>query len=190
MAGCSQSVSRQSVGRSVRLGAYIYLLCLLTWVVLLHEANFSSHRPAYMSSLHSIIAAAVLFILGWSNLSAAFCSPSAAFVVTRCCQKSPFVGINSVLFISNNDKQDDGVVELVDDIVGEPVKKTIIAPFFSQGEELAEGVLNPDFSDPKQTRVILYIIISLVPVLFLIPLMIGSRDFLPPDALPPIEMMN
>ncbi|GMI27142.1 hypothetical protein TrRE_jg5836, partial [Triparma retinervis] len=43
-------------------------------------------------------------------------------------------------------------------------------------------------SSPKQTRVVLYIILSLVPVLFLVPLMIGSRDFIPPDALPPVPL--
>lgn len=52
------------------------------------------------------------------------------------------------------------------------------APFLSQGEILPES-LNPDLSDPKQTRVILYILISLVPVLFLIPLMMNSRDLIP-----------
>ena len=43
-------------------------------------------------------------------------------------------------------------------------------------------------SDPKQTRVILYIIVSLIPVLFLVPLMIGSRDLIPMDALPPVPL--
>jgi hypothetical protein len=83
-------------------------------------------------------------------------------------------------------QQDDGVVELADG--DEKPKETArMAPFLSQGE-LAEGVLNPDFSDPKQTRVIIYVIISLVPVLFLIPLMLGSRELIPLDALPPVEL--
>lgn len=42
--------------------------------------------------------------------------------------------------------------------------------------------------DPKQTRVILYIIISLLPVLFLVPLMLGDREFLPVESLPPVSM--
>ena len=80
--------------------------------------------------------------------------------------------------------QDDGVVELVDEV--EDVKATaaeasapeVISPFLSQGEILPEA-LNPDLSDPQQARVIIYIIISLLPVLFLVPLMLGSRDLIP-----------
>jgi hypothetical protein len=59
--------------------------------------------------------------------------------------------------------------------------------FISQGEILPES-LNPDLSNPKQTRVIAYMLISLIPVLFLIPLMIGSRDLIPLDALPPVNI--
>jgi len=83
--------------------------------------------------------------------------------------------------------QDEGVLELSDDEPVLDMKKKTVAPFLSQGEGLAEGVLNPDFSDPKQTRVVLYIILSLLPVLFLIPFMI-SREFIPADMLPPVEM--
>ena len=97
------------------------------------------------------------------------------------------------LFMADEKKgeQEEGVLELADEDgdVKKPSEK-VVAPFLSQGEELAEGVLNPDLSDPKQTRVILYIIISLIPVLFLIPLMIGSRDLIPLDALPPVDMTN
>jgi hypothetical protein len=63
----------------------------------------------------------------------------------------------------------------------------VLAPFLSQGEIDPEA-MNPDLSDPKQARVIVYIILSLVPVLFLIPLMIGSRDLIPLDAVPPVQM--
>ena len=91
----------------------------------------------------------------------------------------------------------DGVVEL-----GEPTTTTdtveetknspglveqAVAPFFSQGE-IDPQTLNPDLSDPKQARVIIYIILSLVPVLFLIPLMIGSRDLIPLDAVAPVQL--
>ena len=85
-----------------------------------------------------------------------------------------------------------GVVELADD--DEDVKPaaaaaTPAAPFLSQGESMdLEEALNPDLSDPKQTRVILYIIISLVPVLFLVPLMLGSRDLIPLESLPPVDL--
>eukprot|EP00553_Chaetoceros_curvisetus_P003274 CAMPEP_0204620048 /NCGR_PEP_ID=MMETSP0717-20131115/6206_1 /ASSEMBLY_ACC=CAM_ASM_000666 /TAXON_ID=230516 /ORGANISM="Chaetoceros curvisetus" /LENGTH=144 /DNA_ID=CAMNT_0051634151 /DNA_START=75 /DNA_END=509 /DNA_ORIENTATION=- len=92
--------------------------------------------------------------------------------------------------------KNDGVVELVDDdettssdsTSSSPSQQnTGAAPFLSQGE-ISEDALNPDLSDPKQTRVIIYIILSLLPVLFLIPLMLGSRDLIPLDALPPVEM--
>lgn len=79
---------------------------------------------------------------------------------------------------------DEGVVELLDD--AEPTEQAV-APFLSQGE-IAEGALNPDLSDPKQARVIIYIILSLVPVLFLIPLILGNRDFIPMDSLPPVVL--
>jgi hypothetical protein len=86
-------------------------------------------------------------------------------------------------------KPEDGVVELADDEDTEkPLQANPVAPFLSQGDELAEGVLNPDLSDPKQTRVIIYIILSLLPVLFLIPLMLGSRDLIPLDSLPPVDL--
>lgn len=84
--------------------------------------------------------------------------------------------------------KDEAVVELGDDTIEDEKKNTkVVAPFISQGEELAEGVLNPDLSDPKQARVIFYTLISLLPVLFLIPFMI-SREFIPADMLPPVEM--
>lgn len=93
----------------------------------------------------------------------------------------------SPLFLTSD--KDETVVELGDDNTVEETKnqKVVVAPFISQGEELAEGVLNPDLSDPKQARVIFYTLISLLPVLFLIPFMI-SREFIPADMLPPVEM--
>lgn len=79
----------------------------------------------------------------------------------------------------------DGVVELGEDSL--VTSTSVVAPFLSQGN-ITEDVLNIDLNDPKQTRVILYIILSLVPVLFLIPLMLGSRDLIPLDALPPVTL--
>ena len=97
-----------------------------------------------------------------------------------------------VLHMANTDN--DGVVELADDDEdAAPATVTLLesesesAPFLSQGG-ISEDALNPDLSDPKQTRVIIYIILSLIPVLFLIPLMLGSRDLIPLDALPPVDM--
>ena len=84
---------------------------------------------------------------------------------------------------------DDGVVELVDEDTEEEKAVETAAPFLSQGE-IVDEALNPDLSDPKQARVIIYIILSLLPVLFLIPLMLGSRDLIPLDALPPVEIGN
>lgn len=83
--------------------------------------------------------------------------------------------------------KDDGVVELADDTVKEEAKEKVSAPFLSQGE-IDQEALNLDVTDPKQARVIIYILISLLPVLFLIPLMLGSRDLIPLDALPPVEI--
>ena len=83
--------------------------------------------------------------------------------------------------------ESEGVVELAP--VEEKTKESRSKPpFFSQSNELAEDVLKPNFSDPKQARVILYLILALAPVIMLIPLMIGSRDFIPPEALPPVTM--
>lgn len=93
----------------------------------------------------------------------------------------------------------EGVIELADSSSIESVDRAAaftetkagggagLAPFLSQGEIDPEA-MNPDLSDPKQARVIFYIILSLVPVLFLIPLMIGSRDLIPLDAVPPVQM--
>ena len=86
------------------------------------------------------------------------------------------------------DSNTEGVVELLDEESPTTVEqKAVAAPFLSQGE-ISDEALNPDLSDPKQTRVIIYIILSLIPVLFLIPLMLGSRDLIPLDALPPVDL--
>lgn len=93
-----------------------------------------------------------------------------------------------MMVLEHDPSGNDGVVELADEeeeTQAPPV--SAVAPFLSQGEILQES-LNPDLSDPKQTRVIIYIIISLIPVLFLIPLMLGSRDLIPLEALPPVDL--
>jgi len=87
-----------------------------------------------------------------------------------------------------------GVIDLTDDdddpIVSESAPPTTqAAPFLSQGEMSDDpNLLNPDFNDAKQNRVIIYIVLSLIPVLFLIPLMLGSRDLIPLDMLPPVDL--
>jgi hypothetical protein len=86
--------------------------------------------------------------------------------------------------------REDGIVELDDSTESsnsQSGKQPQAAPFLSQGEILAES-LNPDLSDPKQTRVLIYIILSLLPVLFLIPFMLGSRDLIPLEDLPPVQL--
>ncbi len=105
---------------------------------------------------------------------------------------------NNALFMS--DYKNDGVVELVEDDEADATTSATsttktsatsadsspAAPFLSQGEIQKEALELSN--DPKQTRVIIYIIISLLPVLFLVPLMLGSRDLIPLDALPPVEL--
>ena len=96
----------------------------------------------------------------------------------------------TVAMAPSDETSDSGVMELVDDEEDTSVKtekSSTAAPFLSQGE-ISDEALNPDLSDPKQARVIIYIILSLIPVLFLVPLMLGSRDLIPIDALPPVEI--
>jgi hypothetical protein len=95
---------------------------------------------------------------------------------------------------SITDGLQEGVVELTDSVAAAPpstssstVSSSAAAPFLSQGE-IDPQALNPDLSDPKQARVIIYIILSLLPVLFLIPLMLGSRELIPLESLPPVHM--
>ncbi len=89
---------------------------------------------------------------------------------------------------SQREETAEGIVELAEETTTESSAVRSKPKFMSQSNELAEDVLKPNFSDPKQTRVILYLILSLAPVIMLIPLMIGSRDFIPPEALPPVPM--
>lgn len=91
-----------------------------------------------------------------------------------------------------------GVVELGDseeeeDELSSPattekdLPQAVSGPLFISQGEVDPDTLNPDFSDAKQTRVVIYTMLSLLPVLFLIPFMLG-RDFIPLDQLPPVEM--
>mmetsp|Transcript_119016 Transcript_119016/g.333391 ORF Transcript_119016/g.333391 Transcript_119016/m.333391 type:complete len:140 (+) Transcript_119016:133-552(+) len=92
------------------------------------------------------------------------------------------------------DDKTDGVVELADeeeetaaapDASSSADANKSVAPFLSQGEISEEPM---DLSDPKQARVMFYIILSLLPVLFLIPLMLGSREMIPAEMLPPVDL--
>jgi len=111
---------------------------------------------------------------------------------------------SSLMVIEGTNDESNQVVELVDNDNTElqqqlenneiaskkplaEIPATVSAPFLSQGK-ISEEAMDMNWNDPKQTRVMFYIILSLLPVLFLIPLMLGSRDLIPPDALPPVEI--
>jgi hypothetical protein len=124
----------------------------------------------------------VLLALVLALSAAAFTVPKPK-VMTTLSQSRQFSP--TVFFMS----KDEGVVELVEDETTPEEKvpdQQAVAPFLSQGEISEEPM---DLSDPKQARVMFYIILSLIPVLFLIPLMLGSREMIPADILPPVEMM-
>eukprot|EP00529_Nitzschia_sp_RCC80_P035658 CAMPEP_0113500194 /NCGR_PEP_ID=MMETSP0014_2-20120614/32173_1 /TAXON_ID=2857 /ORGANISM="Nitzschia sp." /LENGTH=181 /DNA_ID=CAMNT_0000394463 /DNA_START=607 /DNA_END=1152 /DNA_ORIENTATION=- /assembly_acc=CAM_ASM_000159 len=104
----------------------------------------------------------------------------------------------SFMTLQMSGTEEDGVVELADtssdddDAAGAESTETeeptaAVAPFLSQGE-ISEEAMEMDWKDPKQARVMFYIILSLIPVLFLIPLMLGSREMIPADMLPPVEI--
>ncbi len=144
---------------------------------------------------HRTLLASVLLILA----AAQFSSTAAFAPISSSVCNNPRQLRQSILQATPDDKNV-GVIDLTDDDDDDSAvmitteassasSEQAAAPFLSQGELSDDpNLLNPDFTDPKQTRVIIYIILTLVPVLFLIPLMIGSRDFIPLDALPPVEM--
>mmetsp|Transcript_23922 Transcript_23922/g.35011 ORF Transcript_23922/g.35011 Transcript_23922/m.35011 type:complete len:138 (-) Transcript_23922:127-540(-) len=125
-----------------------------------------------------------------------FCTSSSSDAFISSCRvlKAPTVGSKRavVSIHMTSDSSTEGIVELADDEEDAQSDQNIDSParaiFISQSNEIAEDVLSPNLSDPKQTRVILYIIISLVPVLFLVPLMLGSRDLIPLDTIPPVDL--
>jgi hypothetical protein len=100
-------------------------------------------------------------------------------------------------FTKTPNLEEQGVVELATTTTTAATGTNNKAPVVSAGTFLSQGEIDPtnlkvDLSNPQQTRVILYIILSLIPVLFLIPLMLGSRELLPlifdDAALPPVEL--
>ena len=96
------------------------------------------------------------------------------------------VAAPSPLFMATESKEE-GIIELTDEDESKPEETQQVAPFLSQGE-VDPDAMNPDLANAKEARVILYMVISLLPVLFLIPLMLGSRDLIPADWLPPVEL--
>ena len=129
----------------------------------------------------------VLCLLAASNAfsPSRFTLPSQRCTNTR---HSPIIFANDNGIIDLTDEDDEPAVTTATK-PNETSNQATAAPFLSQGELSSDpNLLNPDFKDPKQTRVIIYIILTLVPILFLIPLMIGSRDLIPLDALPPVEL--
>ena len=162
-----------------------------------------------MTTIRSFQLATLLVVLVcWMNS----CSVSDAFGVTTTMARprstsnafsttAAFTRKPSILQMSSDDKKsDDGVIELATDdeesteskpSEGDENKEVAPAPFLSQGD-ISDEAMNLDLKDPKQTRVIIYIILSLLPVLFLIPLML-SREFLPAvmnlgDEMPPVQI--
>lgn len=147
-------------------------------------------------SFHRFLLASVVLLLAAAQFSktTAFAPVSSSFLCNNPRHQSILQRASTP-----NDKNNLGVIDLTDDDDDNSVvvstessassQASTSAPFLSQGELSDDpNLLNPDFTDPKQTRVIIYIILTLVPVLFLIPLMIGSRDLIPLDALPPVEL--
>jgi hypothetical protein len=146
------------------------------------------------SLLAFVLAAAYVSISGVTG----FTPPASQSKLATRFQPAPFTA--SPFRMSKEDE----VVELTDDEPTEGVEEKtveenkVVAPFLSQSEQnkvvapfLSQGEISEepvDLSDPKQARVMFYIILSLLPVLFLIPLMLGSRDLLPQDILPPVDI--
>ena len=133
--------------------------------------------------------------IGFLVLVAAIATISHAFTIPQTATTVPSahcVKNLRPLFMAENEAENQ-VVELADDesedspAEAEAEEKAVAAPFLSQGE-IDEEALSMDWSDPKQQRVMFYIILSLLPVLFLIPLMLGSRELIPMDMLPPVEL--
>jgi len=145
---------------------------------------------AYFNKIGFLVVIAV--IVTQATFSNAFTIPQTATTAPlgHCVQKQSTC---SPLFMADTETENK-VVELADDESDAPATeakaeddKAVAAPFLSQGE-IDEEALTMDWTDPKQQRVMFYIILSLLPVLFLIPLMLGSRELIPMDMLPPVEL--
>ena len=93
------------------------------------------------------------------------------------------------VFSAEEESSENAVVELSDETSSTPEaeNKGPQGPLFISQGELDPDALNPDLTNAKQTRVLIYTILSILPVLFLIPFML-SREFIPADVMPPVEM--
>ena len=130
-----------------------------------------------------------------ASVSYAFTIPQPAILgLSKSCLKEMTNHPRAPLFMAESEGENQ-VVELADDDTemeeqeaseSKTDAEKAVAPFLSQGE-ISEEALVMDWSDPKQQRVMFYIILSLLPVLFLLPLMLGSRELIPPDLLPPVQ---
>lgn len=129
--------------------------------------------------------AALVLVLNMAGTSDAFMAPKASFGVSSILMRP--TSISGPIFMATTETEDDGIVELADEQETEKKEGKQVAPFLSQGE-VSEDAMEMDLSDPKQARVMFYIILSLLPVLFLIPLMLGSRDLIPLEVIPPVQM--
>mmetsp|Transcript_5956 Transcript_5956/g.7598 ORF Transcript_5956/g.7598 Transcript_5956/m.7598 type:complete len:155 (+) Transcript_5956:163-627(+) len=153
-----------------------------------------TQATSYIITMIMVISS-FLFLLDLSEAFSVVSSPLLQQTTTKITSfdtktKINFTPNHQQLLMSIDSKSNEGVVELVDDedsstTASVPVSSTT-SPFLSQGEIEQEALQLSN--DPKQTRVIIYIVLSLLPVLFLIPLMLGSRDLIPMDALPPVDL--
>mmetsp|Transcript_21540 Transcript_21540/g.38576 ORF Transcript_21540/g.38576 Transcript_21540/m.38576 type:complete len:163 (+) Transcript_21540:61-549(+) len=155
----------------------------------------------FSSLAMSMCIATILLIALSHNISpiSAFTTPlksSVHHAQTTSTRNNYYRSTTKPLASSSEDSTNRGVIDLTDDDEDEntatntsATNTNTAAPFLSQGELSDDpNLLSPDFKDAKQTRVIIYIILTLVPILFLVPLMIGSRDLIPLDALPPVDI--
>mmetsp|Transcript_4999 Transcript_4999/g.12837 ORF Transcript_4999/g.12837 Transcript_4999/m.12837 type:complete len:154 (-) Transcript_4999:402-863(-) len=148
-----------------------------------------------LSNLAFSLAVATIAISMQATISFAFTNPQPAILgPSKSCMRQFSTGHFHPLLMAESEAENQ-VVELADDETEDQPTSELksddapvqAAPFLSQGE-ISEEALTMDWSDPKQQRVMFYIILSLLPVLFLIPLMLGSRELIPPELLPPVEL--
>jgi hypothetical protein len=146
----------------------------------------------YTSSSTVFIMLVIAMMMLMEIPSSAFTSPQQLLIAMIPSTTTPRTDALKTLLLMVDTKENE-VLELVDEYddatktANENNDKTVVAPFLSQGQ-ISDGAMEMNWNDPKQARVMFYIILSLLPVLFLIPLMLGSRDLIPVEALPPVPL--
>jgi len=150
----------------------------------------STTRLTIVLLLVSVLLAVVQPALGFSCPQSAITIRALRTTLTRVRASEDEGSASNLGVIDLTDDDEDDAVQVVPiSSQNIDVQQEQVAPFLSQGEISDDpNLLSPDGTDAKQNRVIIYIILSLVPVLFLVPLMIGSRDLIPMDALPPVPL--